>query len=330
MLETVRRGDLAVLDALCDWHAQGLGVTLATIVHTYGSAPQEIGTLYAINARGDQAGALAGTCLGAWIRDRMSRISGARPRVETASGADGLFLPCGGRVEFLVENDPDPSHLDAWRSAMAMRTSVYRIVDAESGAYTLNPAPPRAQSLWTGRLWRGAYGPTWRVLLVGGGAVSVELALIAQSLDFAITVSEPRTELRATFPHGLATVTAAMPDDAVASMKPDCRMAVLALAHDPRLDDLALWEAAPSAAFYVGALGSKDTHFRRRARLLGLGVDPAAVARIQGPAGIAIHSRTPTEIAVAIAAALIAEKRRELPLATYRLSNPIDHEALIP
>lgn len=329
MLENTARGDLVVLDTLCGWHTQGLGVTLATIVHTYGSAPHEIGALYAINAQGDEVGALAGTCLGAWIKDRMQGARGLRPRIETVSGTDEIFLPCGGRVVFLVENNLGPSHLREWRSALAARKSLYRIVDAVSGEYALIPTPSGARSKWTGRFWLGAYGATWRLLLVGGGAVSTELALMARSLDFAITVSEPRGELRAAFPPGLATVTEAMPDDAVASMPPDCRTAVLALAHDPRLDDLALWEAAPSAAFYVGALGSAATHAKRRARLLGLGVDPAAVARIRGPAGIPINSHTPPEIAVSIAAALVAERRRAPLLAPHSFPDPIDNEVLL-
>ncbi len=330
MSENGCRDDLAVLDALRDWRSRGLFVALATIVHTYGSAPHEIGTLYAVNAQGEEAGAPSGTCLGAWVKARMRESPKRLPRVIAASGADGLFLPCGGRVEFLVENDPEPGHMGEWRSALAARRSVCRVVDVASGECALVFAPPGATPLWNGRLWRGVYGPAWRLLLVGGGAVSVQLALIARALAFTITVSEPRVELRAAFPPGLATVTGAMPDDAVAAMRPEGRTAIVALAHDPRLDDLALWEAALSAAFYVGALGSAATHAKRCARLLGLGVDPAAVARIHGPAGIPIHSRTPPEIAVSIAAALVAERRRGRPAATFRFPNSLDDEVLNP
>ena len=99
-----------------------------------------------------------------------------------------------------------------------------------------------------------------------------------------------------------------MPDDVVLAMKPDARMAVIALTHDPKLDDLALMEALQSPAFYVAALGSRRNNETRRARLLEFGVSEEQAATLRGPAGIYIGSRTPAEIAVSIAAELVAMK----------------------
>ena len=316
-MTTADGGDGAVLSALSRWQAQGLSVRLVTVVQSYGSAPYGVGTLYALNAQGQEAGVLAGTCLGSWVKTRTGRIKERRVAVITAGSADGLDLPCGGRLEFLIEDNPDPDHVCEWRMALGTRACIRRTIDTAGGRPLLAAASAREPCRWTGHLWQGIYGPDWCLLLVGADAVSAHLARIAQTLGFSVTVSEPRAEHRAGFPAGLGTVTEAMPDDAVMALQPDARTAIVALAHDPRLDDLGLWAAAPSAAFYVAALGSAATHARRCARLLSLGLDPAAVLRIQGPAGLAIHSRTPAEIAVSIAAALVSHRRCETHAQTH-------------
>lgn len=301
----------AVLAALSRWQACGLPARLVTVVQTYGSAPYEAGTVYALGPQGQEAGVLAGTCLGAWIKAHAGPVRDRRVAVIAADAADGLDLPCGGRLEFLIEDNPNAEHIGQWQTALAARTCIRRTVDMADGRPMLAMASSREPCRWTGRRWQGIYGPDWCLLLVGADVISAHLARIAQTLGFSVTVSEPRAEHRAAFPAGLGTITEAMPDDAVAALAPDARTAVVALAHDPRLDDLGLWAAAPTAAFYVAAMGSATTHARRCARLLSLGLDPAAVLRIQGPAGLVIHSRTPAEIAVSIAAALVSHRRCE-------------------
>jgi xanthine dehydrogenase accessory factor len=100
-----------------------------------------------------------------------------------------------------------------------------------------------------------------------------------------------------------------MPDDTVVAMEPDSRCAVVALTHDPKLDDLALMEALKSPAFYVGALGSRANNENRRRRLLGFDLSEAEVARLFGPVGLPIGSKTPPEIAVSILAEMTAVRR---------------------
>ena len=99
-----------------------------------------------------------------------------------------------------------------------------------------------------------------------------------------------------------------MPDDTVVEMQMDSRTAVVALTHDPKLDDLALMEALSSPAFYIGALGSKLNNDKRRERLLEFDLNAEQIARLSGPAGLGIGSRTPAEIAVSIAAEMVAAK----------------------
>ena len=104
------------------------------------------------------------------------------------------------------------------------------------------------------------------------------------------------------------TLVRTMPDDTVIAMQLDERCAVVALTHDPKLDDLALMEALKSPAFYVGALGSRANNAKRRERLRRIRPDGAQIARLHGPIGLYIGSRTPPEIAISILAEITAVK----------------------
>ena len=157
---------------------------------------------------------------------------------------------------------------------------------------------------------RTIYGPLWRLLLIGATEPARYVAEMAAVLDFDVLVSEPREEYRATWPVTTARVLSLMPDDFVRALAPDTRSAVVALAHDPRLDDLGLIEALGSDAFYVGALGSSRTHARRCARLREFGLDGSLIDRLHGPVGLPIGSRTPPEIALAILSELVSLRSR--------------------
>ena len=99
-----------------------------------------------------------------------------------------------------------------------------------------------------------------------------------------------------------------MPDDTVRALRLDERCAVVALTHDPKLDDMALMEALKSPAFYVGALGSRANNAKRRERLREVDVTDDEIARLHGPIGLYIGSRTPPEIAISILAEITAVK----------------------
>ncbi len=152
------------------------------------------------------------------------------------------------------------------------------------------------------------HGPRYRMLVIGASQLSKYLAQMAQGLDYQVTVCDPRDEYEGTWDvHGVPLVKT-MPDDTVQAMKLDERCAVIALTHDPKLDDMALMEALKSRAFYVGALGSRANNAKRRVRLKDLDVTDEEIARLHGPIGIYIGSRTPPEIAVSILAEITAVK----------------------
>jgi xanthine dehydrogenase accessory factor len=102
-----------------------------------------------------------------------------------------------------------------------------------------------------------------------------------------------------------------MPDDAVLEINPDACTAIVAVTHDPKLDDMALLEALKSDAFYVGALGSQKNQEKRRERMRLFDLSEAEIATLRGPVGLPIGSRTPAEIAIAILAELIQVRAQQ-------------------
>jgi xanthine dehydrogenase accessory factor len=153
------------------------------------------------------------------------------------------------------------------------------------------------------------HGPAWRLLIVGAGQISSYLAQMAQALDYHVYICDPRSEYAAEWNVPGTTLVPGMPDDAVIALGLDPHSAVVALTHDPKLDDMVLLEALKSPAFYVGALGSRINNERRRERLLQyFDLSRAEVDRLHGPVGLSIGSRTPPEIAVSILAEMTAVK----------------------
>jgi xanthine dehydrogenase accessory factor len=146
------------------------------------------------------------------------------------------------------------------------------------------------------------------MLVIGASQLSKYLAQIAIGLDYQVTVCDPRDEYTQTWDVPGVTLVRTMPDDTVHAMQLDERCAVVALTHDPKLDDLALMEALKSRAFYVGALGSRANNAKRRERLREFDLTPAQIDRLHGPIGLYIGSRTPPEIAVSILAEITAIK----------------------
>ena len=146
------------------------------------------------------------------------------------------------------------------------------------------------------------------MLLIGAGQLAEYLATMAKFSGFAVTLCDPRAEYRTAWSLAGVTITTEMPDDAVLAFKPDRRSCVVALTHDPKLDDLALMEALKSKAFYVGALGSRANNDKRRERLVEFDVTADEIARLHGPIGLYIGSRTPPEIAISILAEITAVK----------------------
>jgi xanthine dehydrogenase accessory factor len=223
-------------------------------------------------------------------------------------------LPCGGTIQLAIEPLSAHSRIDELITNLGQGELVARRVDLQSGEVTLGPAKPGMSLQVSEAALTTIHGPRWRLLIIGAGQLSRFLAQIAVGMDYAVTVCDPREEYRDGWSVEGVQVVHAMPDDLVMDMRLDSRSAVVALTHDPKLDDLALMEALKSEAFYVGAIGSRSNDQKRRERLLEFDLTPEQLAKLHGPIGIYIGSKTPSEIAISILAELTAVKNSvELP-----------------
>jgi xanthine dehydrogenase accessory factor len=166
---------------------------------------------------------------------------------------------------------------------------------------------PNDSPVWDGVTLSTLHGPVWRLLIIGAGQISRYLARMAQVLDYQVFVCDPRTEYATEWDVAGAALLPGMPDDVVIELKLDPHAALVALTHDPKLDDMALLDALKTPAFYVGALGSQANNDKRRQRLVQyFDLSPAEVDRLHGPVGLPIGSRTPPEIALSILAEMTA------------------------
>jgi xanthine dehydrogenase accessory factor len=227
----------------------------------------------------------------------------------TKEEAAKFGLPCGGTLRLVRE----PLQDTAWIEELLKRTERHELVTRQltlaTGVVQLLPAV-RGQALqFDGRVLRSVFGPKWRLLLIGAGQLSQAVAQIAQMLDFEVLVCDPRDEYTSAMQTGAATHLPGMPDDVVRALQLDAHTAIVALTHDPKLDDMALLEALGSDAFYVGALGSRRNQATRKQRLAQhFDLSPDVLARLHGPVGLFIGAKTPAEIAVSVMAEIVQIK----------------------
>lgn len=307
--------DLDVLTRARDWLRAGHRVMLATVVRTWGSSPRPPGALLALRDDGRAVGSVSGGCIEDDLmhrlrRDGMPHSAHAVSYGVSADEARRFGLPCGGTLQLVLEPlaDADADAVDELLARLARGELLTRRLDLASGRAVLHAGHADQALHFDGHTLISVFGPRYRLLLIGAGQLSASLARIAQTLDFAVTVCDPREEYSEEWSVPGTTLTRDMPDDVVIAMQPDARTAVIALTHDPKLDDLALMEALKSPAFYVAALGSRRNNDARRERLKEFDLGEAQIDRLRGPAGLYIGSRTPAEIAVSIAAELVAMK----------------------
>ncbi len=227
----------------------------------------------------------------------------------SADDAHRFGLPCGGTLELLLEFDPDAQCLQELVAALQAGRLVRRCVRLRDGLVTLNEALA-AEELAVGPTeLANTFGPEYRMLLIGGGQLAEYLATMAQFNGFEVTLCDPREEYRGAWGVAGVRLVSQMPDDAVTAFRPDQRSCVVAVSHDPKLDDLALLEALHSKAFYVGAIGSRRNSDARQRRMIEhFGETPETLRHLRGPVGIYIGSKTPPEIAVSIMAEILAAK----------------------
>lgn len=306
--------DLEVLKTSVRWLEQGRRVLLVTVVKTWGSSPRPEGAMLALRDDGVVIGSVSGGCIEDDLIDRVRRegLHYTKPEAVkygiSAEEAHRFGLPCGGTLQLVLEPLNASSGIDALLRAVEAGQLVARTLDMATGAATLQHATVTDGLQFDEARLVTIHGPRYRMLVIGAGQLSRYLCQIAVGLDYQITVCDPREEYSEEWSIPGVAMVRTMPDDTVMAMKLDERCAVIALTHDPKLDDLALMEALKTPAFYVGALGSRRNNANRRERLKEFDLSDAELARLHGPVGIYIGSRTPPEIAISILAEVTAAK----------------------
>lgn len=326
--------DLNVIRALQDWVRAGARGHLVTVVQTWGSSPRPAGSLLAVGGPGQLVGSVSGGCVEDDLVSRLrgGQVASQRPErvVYGVSREEGerFGLPCGGTLELVCEPIDDAETLEPVRQALEQRQAVCRELDIDTGATRVLPAHTHtAACRMQGKLLRKVFGPQWQLIIIGAAELSRCIAQLAQALDYQVVVCDPRADYAATWDVPGTELVTGLPDDLIRARVSDQRSAIITLTHDPRVDDMALIEALESPAFYVGALGSQRTTEARLERLRQLDVPAAALARLHAPIGLPIGSHAPMEIAVAIAAELIAARNNALGAARDRLLDAATRKA---
>jgi xanthine dehydrogenase accessory factor len=308
--------DIDVIRTALNWCDKGHRVVMGTVIRTWGSAPRPPGSMMVIRDDGQVAGSVSGGCIEDDLIRRVAQGELALRLPETttygasAEEAQRFGLPCGGSVQIVLEPLSNQSQLRALLSGIEAHQQLQRELDMATGVVKLVAVTEGDKVLFDGHKLVTVHGPRLRLLIIGGGQLSRYLASMAQMLDYQVTVCEPRTEYHEGWEQlSGVTLSTTMPDDLVLSMNLDSNSAVVAITHDPKLDDLALMEALRTPAFYVGALGSRHNNDVRRARLLEFDVSPDEAARMRGPVGLRLGGLTPPEIALSIVAELTALRR---------------------
>ena len=327
--------DVMVLRTLRDWRLAGQRALLATVVRTWGSSPRPVGSIMALREDGTVVGSVSGGCIeddliyqytqayaagqteGAAVQGKAIP-SGPPAFIKYGVSADEAHrfgLPCGGTLELLLEFDPSAADLATLVSALEAGQLMQRQVSLKDGTVSQSLSAAPSELSVTATELVNTFGPEYRMLLIGAGQLTEYLATMALFSGFSVTVCDPREEYRSAWSVAGAVVLSDMPDDVVNAFKPDRRSCVIALTHDPKLDDLALLEALNTEAFYIGAIGSRRNNEARHQRMAEhFELSESTLARLRGPIGIYIGSKTPSEIAVSVMAEVLAVKNGvELP-----------------
>ena len=355
--------DVMVLRSLRDWRKSGHRALLATVVRTWGSSPRPVGSIMALCDSGSVVGSVSGGCIEDDLIDRFTKAYANAARVGssdtsisrgtasadlsqipsgppqhvkygiTADEAHRFGLPCGGTLELLLEFDPAPTQLEELVQRLEKGELVQRVTVLATGESHLQASTSPQDLHIDSEKLVNTFGPEYRMLLIGAGQMTEYLATMAIFNGFAVTVCDPREEYRGAWSVAGVALHSDMPDDVVRAFTPDRRSCVIALTHDPKLDDLALLEALESDAFYIGAIGSRRNNTARHQRMKEhFEQTDESLARLRGPIGIYIGSKTPAEIAVSIMAEVLAVKNavplpRDMDVAHAKNSQHVAHDS---
>jgi xanthine dehydrogenase accessory factor len=336
-----------ILSDVVNWQRAGKSSALATVIQTWGSSPRGAGSKLGIASDGQFSGSVSGGCVESTVIEAgLESLKTNRPQLLHFGVADEtaweVGLACGGSIdvfvqplnpiffqflktawlderqsfvhitfirakpewlgrEFLIREDQAiiGNH---WESGKIADLAQETFLSGESRRVTLDEET---------EIFLEYIAPQPTLIIVGGVHISIALVSLAQTLGYRTILVDPRNAWgsEARFPH-VDKLIQAWPEEAFEQITVTRSTAMVMLTHDPKLDDPALKIALNSPAFYVGALGSKSTNARRRARLLDSGMSEQQWSRLHAPIGLDIGAQTPEEIALAIMGQVVESYRK--------------------
>jgi xanthine dehydrogenase accessory factor len=329
----------SILREALTWVCKGRKTALATVVSTWGSSPRAAGSRLAVDEAGHFVGSVSGGCVeGEVLAHAAEVMETGRPVLLDFGVSDGkawsVGLACGGAIKVFIEKIADAAFFEPVIKSLDLGEALATALDLESGerllldgasldrlyfdkssrralfaaethgAETMLEAAGRKFFV---EFWR----PPLRLIIVGAVHIAQALAPIAEAAGYRVILLDPRAAFATPERFAGFELRREWPQDFFRSFRLDARSALVALTHEPRIDDPALIAALRSHAFYIGALGSRGSAEKRRVRLRAQGFGEAALARIHGPIGLDIGAASPPEIAIAIAAEMTAALRLE-------------------
>jgi len=318
------------------WISAHQAVAIATVTRTWGSAPRPAGSQMVVREDGAFVGSVSGGCIeGAVIGEAQGALQDGKPRNlkfgVTNEEAWAVGLACGGTIEVNVTpvtKSASRAMLSVLNAARDEKRAVVLATELASGESRLvypdagetgalaDAAAKAARNDDStaveadgGSWFLTVFNPPLDLAIIGAVHIAQPLARMAALADYAVRVIDPRTAFATEERFPNVALSHDWPDEALAVRPLTARSAIVALTHDPKLDDPALTAALRSPAFYIGALGSRQTHARRLDRLREHGFSDADLARIHGPIGLNIGARSPAEIAVAVLGEMTAALR---------------------
>jgi xanthine dehydrogenase accessory factor len=293
-----------VLQAADEW--RGKPMALATVIETWGSAPNPVGTHLLMKA-GSFVGSVSSGCVENDVLFQCEEVLGGAPFMikryhSNQAGPYEPGLPCGGDIVVMIQpvsaDGFDPSLFDLIRSNGAKRLDTLVSTNLQDGQSSAGPGA--AEACFTNR-----YAPPVRLIIIGAVAIGQVLARLASISGFDVIVIDPRPFYGKQDRLPDVPIRGGEPAAVLSEIAPDRRTAIVTLSHDVALDDPALVAACNSDAGYIGALGSMKSHAARLERLSALGLNNDRPERIDGPAGVDIGGRGAEGIAISILAGIV-------------------------
>ncbi len=293
------------------WFTKDNELLLVTVANTWGSSPRPVGSMMLIRKNGEYIGSVSGGCIEEDLVKQYISNKISSKKVSLLSYGVGQLeaqrfgIPCGGKLELVVERLDSFDSLKPVEQTLYNSDSIIRHVSVLNGLISYSNANSNETTHFNGTTLNKVFGPQWQILLIGANDLAQSVANLATTLNYKIIVCDPREYINLNWIDDKISFTTEMPDDVVNELEPKSHSIVLALTHDPKMDDMALMCALEQDFFYVGAIGSKKTQAARLKRLKQLELTDTQISHLHGPVGLDIGSKAPAEIAISILAEII-------------------------